>query len=72
MIYLSSGHLSLAFAEVSIQQLDNVSLNPGGAVAFGEVLPEIIYPEADLILLVGLGLPEKIKNYIDVQLSGLA
>ena len=46
-------------------------MDPGGAVAFGEVFPQILGPEADLLNLVGLGFPEKIKDPVNIQFPGL-
>ena len=39
-------------------------LNPRSAVALGEVSSQVIHPEADLVLLVGFGFPEQIKDRI--------
>ena len=45
---------SLLLTAVRFQQLQNPLLNPGRSVAFGEEFPQIVQPEADLLLLVGL------------------
>ena len=47
-------------------------MDSGGTVAFGEVFPQILGAEADLLNLVGLGFPEKIKDPVNIQFPGLA
>ena len=63
---------ALTLAVIGFQQLDDVGLNTGSIVAFGEILLQIRSPEADLVLLVGLGFPEDIEDFVDVQFPGLA
>lgn len=62
----------LPLTAVRLQQLQNPLLNPGGGVAFGEEFPQIVQPEADLLLLICLWLPENFKNLVHGQFPGLA
>ena len=39
-------------------------LNPRSAVALGEVSSQVIHPEADLVLLVGLGFSKDLNHFI--------
>ena len=63
---------SLALTEVGFQQFDDVRLNPGSIIAFGELLADIHCPEADFVLLVGFGFPEDLKDSVHGQFPGLA
>jgi hypothetical protein len=72
MFYRSAGQVPLALTEVGFQQFENVSLNPGSAVALGEISSQLIHTETDFVLLVGFGFPENLKDFVYVQFSGLA
>ena len=59
---------TLALAVVGFQQLDDVGLDTGSIIAFGEILLQVHGTETDFVLLVGLGFPENLENLVYVQL----
>ena len=59
---------TLALAVIGFQQFDNVCLNPGGIIAFGEILFQFHSTKTNLVLLVGLGFPENVEDLIHGQL----
>ncbi len=63
---------TLTLAVIGFQQFDNVCLNTGGIIAFWEILFQIHRAETDLVLLVGLGLPENFEDSVHGQFPGLA
>ena len=63
---------ALTLAVIGLQQFDDVGLDTGDIVAFGEILLQIRGAETDLVLLVGFGFPENLKDFVYVQFSGLA
>ena len=67
-----SGLIPLALFLVIGQQFQNGLLNLCGAVAFREVFPQILHPEADFVLLVSFGFPEDLKDSVHGQFPGLA
>ena len=62
---------ALTLAVIGFQQLDDVCLNAGSIVAFGEILLQVRGAETDLVLLVGFRLPEDLKDFVYVQFPGL-
>lgn len=62
----------LTLAVIGFQQFEDVGLNSGSIVAFGEILLQIRGAKADLLLLVGLGVSENVENNIHIQFPGLA
>ena len=63
---------ALALTVIGFHQLEDVCLDTGSIIAFGEILLQIRGAETDLVLLVGLGFPEDLKDLVYVQFPGLA
>ena len=63
---------ALTLTVIGFQQLDDVGLNTGSVVAFGEILFQIRGAETDFVLLVGFRFPEDVEDLVHVQFPGLA
>lgn len=63
---------ALTLPVIDFQQFEDVGLNSGSIVAFGEILLQIRGAETDLLLLVGFGFSENVEDFIHIQIPGLA